>query len=281
MFTSTKRRRTVFQDERSLSTSNLTEPVGREEETERIAEALRPLTRKQDPDNLLVHGPAGTGKTTCINHVFNKLDDQTRVRTVVINCWKYNTRPSLLTQLLIELGYPAPRKGKPIDELLSKLQELADKGECLAVALDEFDQLEEQNEILYDLHDLNVETDNNCGMVLASNKAPSEIELEQRTRSRLGYRTLEFETYGEDELKRILEKRAAGAFRPNTLGDGVIERIAEAVAEEIEMGQGDCRHALELLHRAGREADQEQADKVTVAHVERALNPVRFRKSPS
>jgi cell division control protein 6 len=103
MFTSTQRRRTVFDDERSLSTSNLSEPVGRQHEIEQIADAVRPLAQGQEADNLLVYGPAGTGKTTCINHVFTKLEDQTRVRTVTINCWKYNTRSSLLRQLLIEL----------------------------------------------------------------------------------------------------------------------------------------------------------------------------------
>lgn len=276
MFTSTQRRRTVFDDERSLSTANLSQPVGREQEIEQIADAVRPLAQGQEAENLLVYGPAGTGKTTCINHVFTKLEDQTRVRTITINCWKYNTRSSLLTQLLIELDYPAPRKGKPIDELLTRLQERVEKGWGVAVALDEFDQLAEQNEVLYDLHELNVETENHCGIVLASNKPPSEIELEQRTRSRLGYQTLEFDVYGKDNLTQILRDRAVEAFRRHTLGDGVIERVAEAVADEIEMGQGDCRHALELLHRAGREADKENAEKVTVAHVERAMNTARF-----
>jgi cell division control protein 6 len=276
MFTSSKRRRTVFEDEKSLSTANLSEPIGREREIDQIADTVRPLSRGQEADNLLVHGPAGTGKTTCINHVLNKLDEQTRVRTVTINCWKYNTRPSLLTQLLIELGYPAPRKGKPIDELLTTLKERVDKGTSIAVGLDEFDQLAEQNEVLYDLHELNVQTENSCGMILASNKSPSEIELEQRTRSRLGYRTLEFDVYGKDDLEEILRNRAVEAFRRNVLGDGVIERVATAVADEIELGQGDCRHALEVLHRAGREADKENADKVTVAHVERAMNAARF-----
>lgn len=276
MFTSTRRRQTVFQDEQTLSTANLSEPVGREHEIEQIADAVRPLAHGQEAENLLVYGPAGTGKTTCINHVLNTLENQTRVRTVTINCWKYNTRPSLLTQLLIELDYPAPRKGKPIDELLTRLQERVEKGWGVVVALDEFDQLAEQNEVLYDLHEMSVKTENHCGMVLASNKPPSQIELEQRTRSRLGYQTLEFDVYDREDLEQILRDRAAVAFRRTTLGDGVIQRVAKAVAEQTKIGQGDCRHALELLHRAGREADKENADKVTVAHVERAMNTARY-----
>jgi cell division control protein 6 len=278
MFTSTKRRRTVFDKEKTLSTAHFTEPVGREDEIDDIANAVRPLSQGKEAENLLIYGPAGTGKTTCVNHVLDRLGQQTRVRTVTINCWKYNTRSSFLTQLLIELNYPAPRKGKPIDALLTVLKERLNKGKSLAVSLDEFDQIAEQDEVLYDLYELNAHTESSCGILLTSNKSPSEIELDRRTRSRLGYRTLEFEAYGRDDLKEILQNRVVKAFRRNTVGEGVIERVATAVADEIEIGRGDCRHALEVLHRAGREADKENADKVTVAHVERAMNAARFRE---
>ena len=55
--------------------------------------------------------------------LFDRMEEETTSKSVYINCWQYNTRPSLLTELLIQLGYPAPRKGKPVDELLSKIRE--------------------------------------------------------------------------------------------------------------------------------------------------------------
>lgn len=122
------------------------EPVGRDSEIQRIASAVRPLSKQRTGENLLIHGPAGIGKTTCTKHVFQQLDDQTRVKAIYINCWQYNTRSSLLTELLIKLGYPAPRKGKPVDELLSKIREWLDKSHAAAIALDEFDQLDERTE---------------------------------------------------------------------------------------------------------------------------------------
>lgn len=127
------------------------EPVGRESEIRRIASAVRPLSKRRTGENLLIHGPAGIGKTTCTKHVFHQLDDQTRVKAIYINCWQYNTRSSLLTELLIKLGYPAPRKGKPIDELLFKIREWFDKSHAAAIALDEFDQLDERTEAVHDL----------------------------------------------------------------------------------------------------------------------------------
>jgi Cdc6-like AAA superfamily ATPase len=112
-------------------------------------------------------------------------------------------------------------------------------------------------------------------MLLVSNKPPSQIDLENRSQSRLGYRTLQFTPYEKDDLEPILKAKAAQAFKSHSLGDHVIETIADKTVEELSIGSGDCRHAIEILHRAGREADQAQADKVTAAHVERAINPIR------
>jgi len=276
MFDAQNRQKTVFDNEQALCTTNHTEPIGRDNEVDTIADTVRPLIQGNEPDDLLIYGPAGTGKTTCIKQVFSKLDTETSVDPIILNCWDYNTRSAILTQLLIELGYPAPRKGKPVDALLGKLREWLDKNDPVAVALDEFDQLEDQNEIVYDLHNLSVNTDQHMAMLLVSNKLPSQIELENRSQSRLGYRTLQFTPYEKEGLEPILEAKADQAFKSHALGDHVVEAVAEKVVEELSIGSGDCRHALEILHRAGREADQAQADKVTAAHVERAINPARL-----
>lgn len=234
------------------------EPVGRDTEVQRIAEAVRPVTRRRSPENLLVYGPAGVGKTTCVRHVFDRLEGETTSKAVYLNCWQYNTRPSLLTELLIQLGYPAPRKGKPVDELLSKIGEWLDKNRGVAVALDEFDRLEDQTEIVYDLQLLNNEAENSLGLVMVSNKHPRQIELDPRSRSRLSCQTLQFNSYSAPQLQQILQQRVEQAFRPGTVPDEVIEEIARQVAEQ----SGDCREALKILLRAGREADRQNCSEV-------------------
>lgn len=128
----------ILRSETYLTTSyEPDEPVGRETEIKRIAEAVRPLTKRKTPENLLVYGPAGVGKTTCVKYVFNRLESEAGGKSVYINAWQYNSRSSLLTELLIQLGYPAPRKGKPVDELVSKLKEWLDKNRGVAVAIDD------------------------------------------------------------------------------------------------------------------------------------------------
>jgi cell division control protein 6 len=182
---------------------------------------------------------------------------------VYINAWQYNTRPSLLTELLIKLGYPAPRKGKPVDELLSKLKEWLDKNRGVAVAIDEFDQLQEKTEIIYDLQMLNQEAENSLGIVMVSNQPPSQVQLDPRSQSRLNCQTLQFNSYNAPQLQEILIKRMEQAFKPGTVPDEVIEEIAESVAEN----SGDCREALETLLRAGRTAQRKNAGEVSISHL--------------
>jgi len=275
MFDAQKRRKTVFDNEQALSTTNHTEPIGRDDELETIADAVRPLTQGNEPDDLLIYGPAGTGKTTCITHVFSKLDTETPADPFTINCWDYTPDQQSSPSSSSNSATPHPAKANPSMHSSANSANGSIKNDPVAVALDEFDQLEDQNEIVYDLHNLSVNTDQHMAMLLVSNKPPSQIDLENRSQSRLGYRTLQFTPYDEDELTTILQKRADEAFKSHALGDRVVETVAKRAVEDLNFGAGDCRHAIEILHRAGREADQAQADKVTAAHVERAINPLR------
>ena len=255
------RERGVLRSESYLTSGHVPEEVvGREAEIERVADVLRPLARRRSPSNLLVYGPAGTGKTTCLKYVTQELEAQVSVKSVYINCWQYNTRPSLLTELLIRLGYPAPRKGKPIDELLSKLREWLDKNRGVAVVLDEFDQLSEQTEVVYDFQLLNEEAENSVALLMISNQNLSRLDLDPRSRSRLHYDTLQFEPYTVSQLTTILETRVQQAFRPGTVTDAVIESITEQVAEK----SSDCRKALQLLLQAGRNAENDNQSEVSV-----------------
>jgi cell division control protein 6 len=261
LFESKNNGKGVLRSETYLDTSHQpTEPVGRDSKINRIADAVRPLNRRRKPENLLIHGPAGVGKTTCVKHVLNQLEDQTRVKTVYINCWQYNTRSSLLTELLIQLGYPAPRKGKPVDELLAKINEWINKNRGVAVALDEFDQLDEHNEIIYDLEMMNTDSENQVGLLMVSNQQPETVELDPRSRSRLNCQTLQFKPYNQNKIQEILEDRVEQAFRPGTVPSETIQRISEIVADN----SGDLRNALQLLLRAGRKADREGRKKVDI-----------------
>lgn len=272
MFDTPRSDNNIFSAESTLSTGYTPDAVDdREAEIAAIAAAVRPLTRRQSPENLIVYGPAGVGKTITVNYVCNQLDDQTRTHIAYLNCWQYNTRAALLSQLLIELGYPSARKGKPVDELLVKLHEWLDKHHNAVIVLDEFDQHRDQPGIINDLHHLAEDAENELGLILISNQPPGDLELNPRSTSRLQYRVLQFQGYDVDGLTAILQGRAEKAFRSDAITEDALTRIAERAAAN----GGDCRHALELLHRAGRIAERENADTVAVDHVTQSVNTIQ------
>ena len=273
MFDSIERPNSLFQTESALSTRSTPDTIiGRDNEIQELEAALAPLTRRTAPENVIVYGPAGVGKTTTVTHVCDQLEAQSQVRTVRINCWQYNTRSALLSELLIDLGYPWTRKGKPIDAALRRLQEWVAKHQCVAVVLDEFDRHRAQTDIIYDLHHVSTAADNELGVILISNQPPSELHLNPRSQSRLNYQPVYFAQYDADELYAILQDRAEAAFQSDAVTDAALARIADHVADR----RGDCRHAIELLHRAGRIADHDQAKAVTTDHVNQSLTPARW-----
>lgn len=267
MFESTSGKGVLRSESYLSNTYHPEDVIGRDREINQVAAAVKPLTKRHKPENLLIFGPAGVGKTTVTRHVFNQLESQSSVKTVYINAWQYNTRSSLLTELLIQLGYPAPRKGKPVDELVSKISEWLGKNRGVAVAIDEFDQLKHQTEVIYDLQIANSEAENPLGLTMISNKSPTQIELDPRSRSRLSCQTLKFNPYTAHQLEEILEKRVEQAFRPGTVSEKVIRQISEYVAEE----SGDCRKALDILLKVGRKADRNSESQVSADHLQSVL----------
>lgn len=270
----------IFKDENILSPEYLPEFLPhRETQMERIAKIITPVSYGRTSQNIFISGVPGIGKTASAKFIFRKFEEYSeKVKTIYINTWNYNTSFSILTKLVIELGFFAQRRGVSKDEIMDKLIEAMKKtNKSLVICLDEVDQLVKKDEsALYDLLRLNQYVTNPIVLVMISNYRDIFAEIEPRIKSSLNIEEIEFKPYNLQEMKDILHERCEYAFRPGVMEEGVILLCAN---HAINKG-GDVRIGLECLRKAARTSEEENSDKIKVSHLKQILNetgPVKLK----
>lgn len=246
------------------------EPLHRESQLQEISLALKPAVKNLRPDNLFLCGSPGAGKTTCAKHTIKQLSEyRPRVNCVYINCWENNTKLSVLNEIgkSIEIGFP--RRGLASDEVFTRIIEYSKKSKAVNIVfLDEFDQLvyKKEDGVIYDLTRAGENHGANFSVVLISNDSHLLEKLDQRIKSSLSAKKIEFPRYSPLELKDILRERAKLCFRNGSWNEEV---IALAAGHAAKLG-GDCRVALRTLWRAARIAESE-GDVIKENHVRKAF----------
>ncbi len=260
------------------------QPVHRESQLLEIALALKPAIKGQRHDNLFLYGGTGAGKTTCARYTIRQLSDyRSSVNCVYINCWENNTKLSVLNEIgkSVKIGFP--RRGLASDEVFTRIIEFSKKSNAANVIfLDEFDQLVYKKEegVVYDLTRAGENHGVNFSVVLISNDFHLLENLDQRVKSSLSAKKVEFPRYSPQQLKDILRERAKMCFRLGAWSEEVIALCAAHAAKN----NGDCRVALRTLWRAARIAENE-GDEITEIHVRKAFDEAgeksRYRQAKS
>ncbi|MDY6768813.1 MAG: Cdc6/Cdc18 family protein, partial [Candidatus Nanohaloarchaea archaeon] len=157
-----------------------TEMRHRDAEIDQLTNTLEPLVQGGEPEDALLYGPSGAGKTSLARYTLQQLEQETLdVRHQYINCWEDYNRYKVLYRALEGLGktLDVHRQSTPKDELLSRLRR---HDEPYVLVLDEADQLEEQD-VLYDLYAMD-----NVHMVMIANREEDVFAgMDERIRSRL------------------------------------------------------------------------------------------------
>jgi len=236
----------------------------RQQQIELIAAILAPCLRGEKPSNIFIYGKPGVGKTLCVNYILNNLENtaiakNAAVKTIYINCKLKkiaDTEYRIVTELAKAMGVEVPVTGLPTDEVYNKFLSAIDaKPQVVILVLDEVDRLVARagDEILYNLTRINsVLKQAQVSLIGISNDVRFIENIDPRVKSSLGEEEIVFPPYNAIELKDILEKRALLAFKPNALGDGVLEKCAAYAARE----HGDARRALDLLRVAAEVAER-------------------------
>lgn len=257
---------TIFKNEEILSSNYLPELLPhRENQIKQVADNLLPASKGRQPQNTFLFGSPGIGKTASVRYVFREFEEFSGIKSIYINCWDYKTAVAVLSKISIDLGHMVQRRGWSKDEIFGRLMEVLNKlNKGLIVCLDEVDQLEE--EVLYDLLRLNVKIP--LGIVAISNNQYAFADFEPRIRSSLSMDEIEFKPYTLVEMKDILQERVK--YSLTSVENGVVLLAANHAVQK----GGDVRIGLQCLQKAGRIAEQDNANKLKVEHVRKVLKEV-------
>ncbi|WP_254547420.1 orc1/cdc6 family replication initiation protein [Halomarina pelagica] len=270
----------IFANRRLLETSHVPEPgriVGRDMEITTLAGHLEDALLCSSPENVIVYGKTGTGKSLVSRWVSQRIQESApkdvTIRATRIDCSQDTTETQVASSLArtfndpVVTGSTVPLTGLSASNYWKLLWEALDEQYDVAIViLDEADLLSTHNPLMrLSRARENADTNARIGVIAVSNKLQYPSRLDERTVSSLRAKELPFPPYDADQLTEILERRRE-AFRDGVLSEDVIPLCSAFAAQE----HGDARKAIDILRHAGKLAHKEGIDRVVERHVREA-----------
>lgn len=249
--------------------------VGRDDEIEAVAAELRPIVQDQPPNNVMIYGKTGTGKSLVARHVTERAKRAAEaqgasVGMVYVDCAQHNTQTRVARSITRAVndrditGFDIPRSGIGSGEYYDYLWDILDKRyDAVVIILDEVDRLE-NDDVLMQLSRARESGKADChlGIIAISNKIEYHNELNERVKSSLREEEFVFQPYDANQLREIMNHRR-DAFHDSVITDDVIPLTAAFAAQE----HGDARKAIEILRHAGELAERQNAEQICEEHV--------------
>jgi cell division control protein 6 len=247
----------------------------RDEQLRFIAQMFKPLLSRI-PQNVVIKGPVGTGKTVIAKKFCNSLKNLARkqgliIEYVHINCRKRSTDAMVLLGILNHFDSRFPDRGFSVQEMLQVLSKQLQKREAqLLVVLDEVDALLKKSgsDLIYNLtrfSDESLKEKIPISLLLISQRDVISMFDSSALSTFKRSNVLSLDKYMRDELFDIVTQRVNLAFHNNVVNNDSIDLIADIASE-----WGDARFAIELLWKAGIAADHQHVEMVSPEHVRAA-----------
>ncbi len=244
----------------------------RTEQLRKLTQIFKPVFNNL-PQNVVIHGPVGTGKTALVKRFCSSFTTIARkqgkiIEYIHINCRKRSTDSLVLLGVLTHFDPGFPDRGFSVQEMLQVLfKQLQRRQAQLILVLDEADALLKKHgsDLIYTLSrftDETLKTQNPISLICISQHDILK-DLEQSALSTFKRSNRIFlQKYTRDELYDIIMQRVQLGFHPHTVTSDSIDLIADIAAE-----WGDARFAIELLWKAGLYADEQHMQQVVPEHV--------------
>lgn len=272
-------RTTVFENRDALREEYQPETiVGREDQIEKLIDALWPVYQGQTPYNVLCMGPNGVGKTAVTHYVIRELQEEdleTELTVEWINCEGITTGYKLgieVANRLLPKGDNLSSTGHSWDDVRETLfHAIEDTGGTVLLVLDEIGTVDDLDSILYHFSRARGQggllEETRLGFIGITTNGAFEDMLSPDTRSALSLRVIEFPEYDANQLREVLYQRESVAFKPGSLHDDVVPLAAAFGAQHT----GDARLALDILLHAGDKAERNGTSTVTEEHVRESM----------
>lgn len=227
----------------------------RESQVGDLLHCLKPVFQKQKPLHAWIYGESGTGKTMVARYALKKIESQSNVKGIYINCWSHSSYFSILDKLIRELRILDAER-PDIGYKLERIKQCIGN-KPLIIILDEIDLLRhsEIEALLY-----NLDTIKNAGLICIGNTASVLLTADERIKSRFNAKLIACRPYTEKELSYILQQRALNALGARTWKEANMQSIAG-------LSNGDARTAIQVLRNAAFNADKEGIQRLAPRHI--------------
>ena len=235
---------------------------------------LQPALYGKVPENILIYGTFGVGKSMLTKLITNEIVAATnnKIITVYTPCSTFKAKSAVLRQInriLIErLNCENKSVGIAIDRNFVYFAELVNEANIpIILIFDEIDLLKEPD-MVNEISRMKEDgfTGKNVCIIGITNNTQFKSTWDGRTLSVFGHREIFIDPYNAEQLIDILNARVKLAFCPNSLDEIVVKKCAALGAQE----KGDARLALDLLRSAGDEADKRESNLVEEKDVDKA-----------
>ncbi|MCL9813487.1 orc1/cdc6 family replication initiation protein [Natranaeroarchaeum aerophilus] len=277
---------TIFADKEVLTESYQPETIlERDDEIEEYRYALQDVLFGREPENVMLYGKAGLGKTAVTTYILEALQTEVETRNEAdelhiheINCngkTVFMVVRQLVNTLLPANASKFPKRGLGTGDAFTELYEQLDRiGGTHLMVFDEIDHLDDADTLLYELprarangHIINAQV----GIIGISNNYTFRTSLSPKVKDTLMETEISFGPYNANELGTILQDRAEQAFAEDACDQSAIRRAAALAAQDM----GNARQAIDLLRVGGEVALREEADCVTDDHIGAARERVQ------